>query len=124
MKFHLDRGVLADAVSWATRTLPVRPAMPILQGVRIVADASGELQLQALSDEDVMELRVLLERHAELTDSAVARRLLDAADWSRFTRLVPRDWAAVHAIRDRAEHEGNDPDSEQVWEKIKEVTRG
>ncbi|WP_282852566.1 glutamate synthase large subunit [Gulosibacter sediminis] len=86
--------------------------------------ASGELQLQSLSDEDVMELRVLLERHAELTESAVARRLLDAADWSRFTRLVPRDWAAVHAIRDRAEQQGDDPDSELVWEKIKEVTRG
>ncbi len=51
MKFHLDRGVLADAVSWATRTLPVRPAMPILQGVRIVADASGELQLSTFDYE-------------------------------------------------------------------------
>jgi len=51
VKFHLDRGVLADAVSWATRTLPVRPAMPILQGVRIVADASGELQLSTFDYE-------------------------------------------------------------------------
>lgn len=51
MKFHLDRGVLADAVSWATRTLPVRPAMPILQGVRIVADGSGELQLSTFDYE-------------------------------------------------------------------------
>ena len=51
MKFHLDRGVLADAVSWATRTLPVRPAMPILQGVRIVADSAGELQLSTFDYE-------------------------------------------------------------------------
>lgn len=51
MKFHLDRGVLADAVSWATRTLPVRPAMPILQGVRIVADGSGELVLSTFDYE-------------------------------------------------------------------------
>jgi DNA polymerase-3 subunit beta len=43
VKFHLDRGVLGDAVTWATRTLPVRPAMPILQGVRILADSSGKL---------------------------------------------------------------------------------
>jgi glutamate synthase (NADPH/NADH) large chain len=88
------------------------------------AVASGELQLQGLGDGDIMELQVLLERHAELTDSAVARRLLDAADWSRFTRLVPRDWAAVHAIRDLADQRGDDPDGDQVWEKIKEVTRG
>lgn len=40
MKFHLDRDVLNDAVSWATRTLPQRPSMPILQGVRIVAEPS------------------------------------------------------------------------------------
>lgn len=51
MKFHLDRGVLGDAVSWATRTLPVRPAMPILQGVRIVADADGGLQLSTFDYE-------------------------------------------------------------------------
>lgn len=51
VKFHLDRGVLGDAVSWATRTLPVRPAMPILQGVRIVADAGGELQLSTFDYE-------------------------------------------------------------------------
>lgn len=51
MKFHLDRGALGDAVTWATRTLPVRPAMPILQGVRIVADTSGELQLSTFDYE-------------------------------------------------------------------------
>lgn len=51
MKFHLDRGVLGDAVSWATRTLPVRPAMPILQGVRIVAETSGSLQLSTFDYE-------------------------------------------------------------------------
>ncbi len=51
MKFHLDRGVLGEAVTWVTRTLPVRPAMPILQGVRIVADASGELQLSTFDYE-------------------------------------------------------------------------
>lgn len=51
MKFHLDRGVLADAVSWATRTLPARPAMPILQGVRIVAEASGALVLSTFDYE-------------------------------------------------------------------------
>ena len=58
MKFHLDRGVLGDAVSWATRTLPVRPAMPILQGVRIVADAGGELQLSTFDYEVSAQIRL------------------------------------------------------------------
>jgi DNA polymerase-3 subunit beta len=51
VKFHLDRGVLGDAVTWATRTLPVRPAMPILQGVRIVAQSTGELLLSTFDYE-------------------------------------------------------------------------
>ncbi|MCT2056142.1 DNA polymerase III subunit beta [Dermabacter hominis] len=50
MKFHLDRDVLSDAVSWATRTLPQRPAMPILQGVRIVAE-EGELKFSTFDYE-------------------------------------------------------------------------
>src|SRR5699024_2873537 len=62
VKFHLDRGVLGDAVSWATRTLPVRPAMPILQGVRIVADTSGELQLSTFDYEVSAQIRL----HAEV----------------------------------------------------------
>lgn len=51
MKFHLDRAVLNDAVSWATRALPVRPRMPILQGVRISASAEGELHLSTFDYE-------------------------------------------------------------------------
>src|SRR5699024_7035633 len=58
VKLHLDRGVLGDAVSWATRTLPVRPAMPILQGVRIVADAGGELQLSTFDYEVSAQIRL------------------------------------------------------------------
>lgn len=84
------------------------------------AVSSGELQLLRLSEENIIELRALLELHAELTDSAVARRILDVGDFDRFTRIVPRDWAAVRAIREHAA----EPDSDEVWEKIKEVTRG
>src|SRR5699024_12291584 len=57
VKFHLDRGVLGDAVSWATRTLPVRRAMPVLQGVRIIADAGGELELSTLDYEVRAQIR-------------------------------------------------------------------
>src|SRR5699024_603572 len=57
VKFHLDRGVLGDAVAWATRTLPGRPAMPILQGVRVAAASSAELQLSTFDYEVSAQIR-------------------------------------------------------------------
>jgi DNA polymerase-3 subunit beta len=40
VKFRVDRDVLADAVAWAARSLPVRPSAPVLAGLLI--DASDE----------------------------------------------------------------------------------
>ena len=40
MKFRVERDVLADAVAWAARSLPVRPSVPVLAGLLI--DASDE----------------------------------------------------------------------------------
>ncbi len=40
MKFRVERDVLADAVSWAARTLPTRPSMPVLAG--LVLEASDD----------------------------------------------------------------------------------
>ncbi|WP_040159258.1 DNA polymerase III subunit beta [Nigerium massiliense] len=37
MKIRLERDVLADAVQWAARSLPTRPSVPILAGLRIEA---------------------------------------------------------------------------------------
>jgi hypothetical protein len=37
VKFRLERDVLADAVAWAARTLPTRPTVPVLAGLRIDA---------------------------------------------------------------------------------------
>lgn len=41
MKFRVDRDVLADAVAWAARSLPVRPSVPVLAGLLIQADSAG-----------------------------------------------------------------------------------
>ena len=35
MKFTVERDVLADAVAWAARSLPVRPSVPVLAGLLI-----------------------------------------------------------------------------------------
>ncbi|KRC53453.1 MULTISPECIES: DNA polymerase III subunit beta [unclassified Nocardioides] len=41
MKFRVDRDVLADAVAWAARSLPVRPSAPVLAGLLIEANDEG-----------------------------------------------------------------------------------
>ena len=41
MKFRVDRDVLADAVAWAARSLPVRPSVPVLAGLLIEASHEG-----------------------------------------------------------------------------------
>ncbi|NPC98781.1 DNA polymerase III subunit beta [Nocardioides sp. zg-DK7169] len=41
MKFRVERDVLADAVAWAARSLPVRPSAPVLAGLLIEANDEG-----------------------------------------------------------------------------------
>jgi DNA polymerase III subunit beta len=38
VRFRVDRDVLADAVAWTARTLPSRPSVPVLAGIRMQAD--------------------------------------------------------------------------------------
>lgn len=40
VRIQLERDVLADAVQWAARSLPTRPSVPILAGLRV--EASGD----------------------------------------------------------------------------------
>lgn len=41
MKFRVERDVLADAVAWAARTLPLRPSAPVLAGLLIETTSDG-----------------------------------------------------------------------------------
>lgn len=41
MKFRVERDVLSDGVSWAARTLPSRPTLPVLAALRIEADGDA-----------------------------------------------------------------------------------
>ncbi|HEX6197652.1 MAG TPA: DNA polymerase III subunit beta [Jiangellaceae bacterium] len=50
MKFRLERDVLADAVAWAARTLPNRPTVPVLAGLRVDA-ADGEVTFSSFDYE-------------------------------------------------------------------------
>ncbi|RKS79351.1 DNA polymerase III beta subunit [Actinomadura pelletieri DSM 43383] len=64
MEFRVDRQTLADAVAWAARTLPARPALPVLAGMLIDVTEQGQLTLagfdyevsaRAREDADVTE---------------------------------------------------------------------
>ena len=50
MKFRVERDVLADAVAWAARSLPVRPSAPVLAGLLIETTDDG-LQLSTFDYE-------------------------------------------------------------------------
>jgi DNA polymerase III subunit beta len=41
VKFRVERDVLADAVAWAARSLPVRPSVPVLAGLLIETTDDG-----------------------------------------------------------------------------------
>ena len=52
MKFTVERDVLADAVAWAARSLPVRPSVPVLAGLLIETVEGGDgLQLSTFDYE-------------------------------------------------------------------------
>lgn len=63
MKFRVDRDVLTEAVTWTARSLPTRPAVPVLAGVRISA-RDGALTLSSFD----YEVSAKCELPAEIDD--------------------------------------------------------
>ncbi len=53
MKFRVERDVLADAVAWTARALPIRPSAPVLAGLLIEA---GSVEGPAGSESDGLQL--------------------------------------------------------------------
>lgn len=53
MRFRVDRDVLADAVAWTARTLPVRPSVPVLAGMLLETgeDSGSRLRLSGFDYE-------------------------------------------------------------------------
>ncbi len=97
-----------------------------IERVNAEALSSGELELLPLGGADVEILKDLLTRHRDETDSAVASKMLEDMDATvaRFTKVLPRDYAAVLETRKTAIAEGLDPDGDVVWGRIMEVTGG
>ena len=69
------------------------------------------VDLDPLSAQDEDELRSLIQRHVEETESAVGARLLE--DWAhsrqRFTKAMPQDFKRVLRLREEAIARGEDP---------------
>ncbi len=69
------------------------------------------VDLDPVNADDLDELKALITRHVEETDSAVGAALL--ADWSsasvRFTKVIPQDFKRVLRLREEALARGEDP---------------
>ncbi len=74
MKFRVERDVLADAVAWAARSLPVRPSAPVLAGLLIEATDDG-LVLSTFDYETSARATLTAEVHDE-GKALVSGRLL------------------------------------------------
>ena len=86
----------------------------------------GEITLGAPEEHELAELRQLLEEHLAETGSPNARRIL--ADFENeadnFVRVLPRDYARVMEIQKNAQELGFEPDGDEVWTQILEVSNG
>ncbi len=86
-------------------------------GIGYVLDLSASrvnpemVDLDDLDADDIEELKALITRHVEETDSARGAELL--ADWEksvrRFTKVMPRDFKRVLRLRQEALARGEDP---------------
>ncbi|VEG26292.1 Ferredoxin-dependent glutamate synthase 1 [Actinomyces howellii] len=94
--------------------------------VNAEALASGAIDLAPLEEADVEDLTAVLETHVAETGSQRAAALLaDPASLAdRFTRILPRHYAAVRRILAQAQSEGLTPSDPTVWQSILEVSRG
>jgi DNA polymerase-3 subunit beta len=81
VKFRVDRDQFADAVAWAGRTVPTRPALPMLSGLRLECVDGSEPKLSIASYDYEVSGRV--EVTADVTSAGVAlvngRLLVDIA---------------------------------------------
>ncbi len=86
----------------------------------------SEITLNQLEPQDKQELRHLLEEHLHETASPLAGMILEnfEVEAGKFVQVLPRDFAKVLEIQEQARELGYEPDGQEVWTKILEVTGG
>lgn len=89
------------------------------------ARANGDLLLTRPDEEDLFILTEVLRRHSEETGSHIAAELLDEGRLAeRFTKVLPRAFAAVLRVIGQARAEGLEEADPEVWDKVMEASRG
>ncbi|MFC2608564.1 MAG: DNA polymerase III subunit beta [Peptidiphaga gingivicola] len=83
MKLRVEHDVFADAVSWVARTIPSRPSLPVLAGMKVEADRDGSVALSSY-DPDISSHAVIEAAVDEPGTTLVHGRLL-----SDFARALP-----------------------------------
>jgi DNA polymerase III subunit beta len=90
VKIRLERDVLAEAVQWAARSLPLRPSVPILAGLLVRAESEG-VTFSSFDYETSAQIHVIA-AIADEGQALVSGRLL--ADISRSLPAKPVDITA------------------------------
>src|SRR5512132_1056530 len=90
VKIRLERDVLAEAVQWAARSLPLRPSVPILAGLLVRAESEG-VTFSSFDYETSAQIHVIA-AVADEVQALVSGRLL--ADISRSLPAKPVDITA------------------------------
>ncbi len=93
-----------------------------------LASKNGDLLLTSVEagSSDAERIEKMLHEHIDLTESTVARAILDSGpDWmTRFTVITPRQYASVLRIRQDVIDAGDDPDGPHAWQLILEDAHG
>ena len=90
------------------------------------AVATGEITLSPLDPEDVTIVRTLIEKHLAETDSPRAKEILSSWETSvsRFTRVLPAQYARVRDALAELDVTGVDLSAPGAWNHFLEVTSG
>ncbi len=75
MKIHVDHDIFTEAVTWVARTIPNRPAVPVLAGLKLVAADNGTVSLGS-RDSDITSHVDIEAEVAEAGDVLVNGKLL------------------------------------------------
>ena len=82
MKISVARDVFTEAVSWVARTIPTRPAVPVLAGLKMVATDDGNVALGS-RDSDITS-------HADIeAEVAEAGEVLVNGRWAYWASKSP-----------------------------------
>ena len=94
-------------------------------GIAYVVDLNVEnvnaemVELEDLDDEDKIFLSSTLKNYLEETDSPLAKKLIEDKDFTKFTKVMPREFKRVLLAQAKAKRDGTDP-----MQAVMEVSRG